>query len=207
MKNLAESESSPTIELQQSPRRHPPAAPNCGLTSDPGPLLSGRMMRFFVFLLLAAAIPGSGCSSGPQSPGFTKVKYYHLEEESDDEQRKSDRGASMIRFERAHHLHGAVNRADREARYGHYYTFFWRGRPGSGPLTLRFEYRQAETAEQVHRIEQRIVDVQERNVTRIQIIGEPYHLRGPVTSWRASLWDGERMLDEERSFLWRAPIE
>lgn len=163
-------------------------------------------MRSFAFLLAAALLCGA-CSSGPQSPGFTKVKYYHLKEEDADALRKQERGASMIRFERAHHLHGAVDQADREARYGHYFTFFWRGRPGSGPLTLRFEYRQADTAEQVHRIEQRIDQIRKRNQSRIQIIGESYHRRGKVTSWRASLWDGERLIDEEKSFLWREPIE
>ncbi len=34
------------------------------------------------------------------------------------------------------------------------------------------------------------------------LTGEAYKTFGEVTAWRASLWEGERMLGEEQSFLW-----
>jgi hypothetical protein len=38
--------------------------------------------------------------------------------------------------------------------------------------------------------------------TGIPLAGEEYRKFGAVTAWRATLWDGDRMLDEEKSFLW-----
>ena len=32
--------------------------------------------------------------------------------------------------------------------------------------------------------------------------GEEYKGLGEIVAWRATLWDGQRMLDEQRSFLW-----
>ena len=47
----------------------------------------------------------------------------------------------MIAFERLRVNFKAVSQYDRQQRYGHYYTFFWKsGRKTD--LTVRFEYRQ-----------------------------------------------------------------
>ena len=47
----------------------------------------------------------------------------------------------MITFERQRVNFGAVTQLDRQQRYGHYYTFFWRA-TRKADLTVRFEYRQ-----------------------------------------------------------------
>ena len=38
--------------------------------------------------------------------------------------------------------------------------------------------------------------------TDIEIAGEDYNKIGEVLAWRVSLWDGERLLAEQKSFLW-----
>ena len=41
------------------------------------------------------------------------------------------------------------------------------------------------------------------NWTQIRLDKEAYAKLGRVISWRATLWDGERMLAEQKSFLWQ----
>jgi len=36
----------------------------------------------------------------------------------------------------------------------------------------------------------------------ITITGDQYKELGDVTAWRATLWEGDRILDEQKSFLW-----
>ena len=38
--------------------------------------------------------------------------------------------------------------------------------------------------------------------TEIKLTGQKYTDFGEVTSWRATLWEGDTLLGEERSFLW-----
>ena len=36
----------------------------------------------------------------------------------------------------------------------------------------------------------------------LALTGEDYKSFGNVTAWRATLWDGDQLLDEQKSFLW-----
>jgi hypothetical protein len=38
--------------------------------------------------------------------------------------------------------------------------------------------------------------------TNLTLSTEDYQKFGDVTAWRVTLWDGDRLLSEERSFLW-----
>jgi len=38
--------------------------------------------------------------------------------------------------------------------------------------------------------------------TRLLLTGEKYKQFGEVTAWRATLWEGQRLLGEQQSFLW-----
>jgi hypothetical protein len=38
--------------------------------------------------------------------------------------------------------------------------------------------------------------------TSMPITGEHYRSFGEVTAWRATLWEGDRLLSEQKSFLW-----
>jgi len=41
-----------------------------------------------------------------------------------------------------------------------------------------------------------------RKWTQFTLDGEEYRKFGSVTAWRATLWDGEQMVGEHKSFLW-----
>lgn len=38
--------------------------------------------------------------------------------------------------------------------------------------------------------------------TSLQLTGEDYQRFGELTAWRATLWDGQTLLAEQKSFLW-----
>jgi len=41
-----------------------------------------------------------------------------------------------------------------------------------------------------------------RQWTSLTLAGDEYKSFGAVTAWRATLWDGDQLLGEEKSFLW-----
>lgn len=41
-----------------------------------------------------------------------------------------------------------------------------------------------------------------RRWTSLPFTGEDYQKFGQVTAWRVTLWEGETLLDEQKSFLW-----
>lgn len=41
-----------------------------------------------------------------------------------------------------------------------------------------------------------------RQWAELPLTGEEYHEFGAVTAWRATLWDGDHLLNEQKSFLW-----
>ena len=38
--------------------------------------------------------------------------------------------------------------------------------------------------------------------TQIDLLGDAYKEFGQVTAWRVTLWEGSRLLGEQKSFLW-----
>jgi hypothetical protein len=78
----------------------------------------------------------------------------------------------------------------------------WRPAPTSGPTTIslvKFEYRQIAKptviAEQTY--------VPHRDTANLfQVRGEEFRSGGRVSAWRVSLWDGDQLVAEKKSFLW-----
>jgi hypothetical protein len=72
----------------------------------------------------------------------------------------------------------------------------WRG---AGARVVKFEYRQANVPDTVVMLTAPAIG-QRRYLFEVR--GDDYRNGGPVTAWRASLWDGDRVLDERKSALW-----
>ena len=151
--------------------------------------------------LAALLVMVVGCSYTSKPVGFNKVKYYVLKDE--DTRAESYSIDPMIRFERQHHLHGAITKEQRQDRLGHYYTLFWKAPATRTPVTLRFEYRQSRTGEQISTLDQVIREVRDQNKTALRITGESYQRNGRVVSWQATLLQDGKVLDQTRSFLWK----
>lgn len=149
----------------------------------------------FCLLPALAAVALSSCATAPE--GFTKVKIYRLNPSA-----RISAVDPSIPFEQQHHLHGAVTAAEREARQGNYYTFFWNAADRSQPVKLRFEYRQSATRSAVKKQEVDIAQVKAHNVTRVQVTGEDFRGAGKVLAWRAVLLQGGKEIATTQSFMW-----
>jgi hypothetical protein len=74
--------------------------------------------------------------------------------------------------------------------------------PGSGPGTLslvKLEYRQVGKPGQVFE-ETYVPHGGARNLFRVR--GEQFRSGGVVSAWRVTLWDGDKIVAEEKSVLW-----
>lgn len=107
----------------------------------------------------------------------------------------------MIIFERQRLNFGAVSDIDREQRYGHYFTFFWRTkRPAD--VTIRLEYRQQNLGAYVQAKELFYKDAKGSVKTDFSVIGDDYKQEGKITGWRALLIENGKIVALSQSFLW-----
>jgi hypothetical protein len=72
------------------------------------------------------------------------------------------------------------------------------------PLQLKVEMRGGKGAEAT----QAVVEKTERHTagfskwTGLMLSGEPYEKFGELVAWRVTLWDGDKLVGEKKSFLW-----
>jgi hypothetical protein len=108
----------------------------------------------------------------------------------------------MIDFERKHRLWGALDGTDVSARTGQYFTFFWRAkRPAD--LTIRLEYRQANLKNYVQGRELNYPNAKGSHTSEFAIVGNDYETDGPITSWRAILIEGRKIVALLQSRTWQ----
>ena len=110
-----------------------------------------------------------------------------------------------IVFERQYRLYGAVTWVDQRQRFGNYFDFFWRvKRPAD--VTVRLEYRQEKLHEHVQAQEITYKNVRGTNKTEFKVIGDDYFDDGRVVAWRCLLIANNRIVAENRSFLWESML-
>ena len=108
---------------------------------------------------------------------------------------------AMVSFERERYYFGAITSLDHQEVRGNYYSFNWRTKM-RGPVTVRFEYRQANLGAYVQAKEVAYNDAHGSIDTRFQVIGDDYMLDGRVTAWRALLISDGKIVGLTQSFLW-----
>ena len=152
----------------------------------------------FPVVPLAAVLLGGLCSCtapAPTGPGITRVKTYRL-----DPSEPPATAEQAITFEHKHYLHGAVSDAEREARRGNYYTFFFNPPNSSLPVTARYEYRQQTTGFNVHVKTQQVPG--EQGLVRFNVSGAEFQERGQLLGWRVTLSQAGKVFGQRQSFLW-----
>lgn len=84
------------------------------------------------------------------------------------------------------------------------YDILWKAkRTGDQPLTLRVELVGTfEGKEPRRRTLETVLESPGKHWTRIAFTGEDYRNFGTIHAWRATLWAGETLLGEQKSFLW-----
>jgi hypothetical protein len=107
-----------------------------------------------------------------------------------------------ISFERQRVNYGAITgNVDRMEIRGNFYNFFWRTRQ-PGPVTVRFEYRQAYLGAYVQAREVAYNRTKGTMETKFQVIGDDYIFDGRVISWRALLIADGKIVGLTQSYLW-----
>lgn len=159
--------------------------------------LFSSLSGLFIYTVLALTL--ASCSSVSKGPGgeISKVKYYFMV--PDKKIRAND---PAIVFEHDYHLYGAVTKKEIMARGGHYYTIFWKVNDRTQPVTVRFEYRQANTGLTTKTLTTEVDDVRKSNVTKFEVTGDEFITNGRVTAWRISLMRGKEELASQESYLW-----
>ena len=108
-----------------------------------------------------------------------------------------------IAFERRRLLYGAITPSAQRARYGSYYTFFWRSRR-PGKFVVRLEYRQQKLGAYVQAREVAYPAGGGSHVTRFAVNGDDYVEQGRVSAWRlVVVEDGRKIVALKQSYLWR----
>ncbi len=155
------------------------------------------LIRLLAFTVAASALASCSTTKVGNGGRITKVKYYHLVPNKPILVRDQ-----AIVFERQHFLYGAVTKAEVMSRGGHYYTIFWKVDDRTQPVTVRFEYRQANNGLVTKVLEEEITDIRRSNSTKFQVIGDEYNTNGRVTAWRVTLMRGKEELVSKASYLW-----
>lgn len=79
----------------------------------------------------------------------------------------------------------------------------WRPGPYTN-LTLRVELRGSNQRQPTEALLSRTLPARNpwSRWTSLTFLGEPYRRFGTLSAWRATLWDGQLLVAEQRSFLW-----
>lgn len=157
------------------------------------------LSHLWVASLLVLATTLSSCSSVGESPDgkVLKMKVFHLI--PTEQVRTSDRS---LAFERQYLLRGAVTAAEQRERAGQYYDFLWKVTDRTQPVTVKMQYRQANTGLETMYMSQEVTDVRRSNWSNFQITGPAYSKNGRVTSWKLTLERGGVVLASQQSYLW-----
>ena len=168
------------------------------------------MKRFLFTLALLASAAASLAAERPQQLDKAKVLPLALDDAFqfrktktllNDRQLEKPTLDPMIAFERQRLNFGAVSDYDREQRFGHYFTFFWRTKR-SADVTIRLEYRQQNLGTYVQAKELFYKNVKGSVTTDFQVIGDDYKQEGKITGWRALLIENGKIVALNQSFLW-----
>ena len=110
----------------------------------------------------------------------------------------------MIKAEANFRFDNNLEKVDREQRHGHYYVIRWNNRHLTDknlPLTVKLNYLQADQGRTPRVLTKKVWPKEERKV-EFQVIGNDYLENGRVLAWRAELYQEERLLAHDESFLW-----
>lgn len=84
------------------------------------------------------------------------------------------------------------------------YDIQWSAKNSGEKLKLRVELRGLSDANlpKTKSLETEVAPGRFRQWTQLALTGDDYQKFGAITAWRATLWNGDTLLGEQKSFLW-----
>ena len=108
----------------------------------------------------------------------------------------------MLVYEPKYWNHGAITAKDIQERQGNIFVINWNNDGEPADLTVRLDYRQANTRERVMTRTQDYKNFDGYEKTIIKVVGDDYLRGGVVTSWRISIVRAGKIVAQEKSFIW-----
>ena len=160
------------------------------------------MLRFLTLLLLLSPLAARAYDAfgetNPPAPAGRVVKVLPLFLDL-----KGHDAISPSLFERD--AYQALLRRETNAVSGVRFDVWWGAqRAGTEPLQLRAELRGIATngLPRLTVLETNVVPGRFRRWTSLTLNGQRWKDFGSLIAWRVTLWNGDRMLGEQKSFLW-----
>lgn len=153
-------------------------------------------MRTLCILFLAAGLWTAAHAADEVSGRVIKVLPFFLDQEGQIAKSPSlyDRDAYQAELREKTNLVSGIS-----------YHVQWSAKnAGNAKLKVRVELRGVTTSNlpKFKTLEAEVKDGFFSQWTELPLSGEEYHQFGGVTAWRATLWDGDKLLGEQKSFLW-----
>ena len=154
------------------------------------------MRRPLILLLAAAVLLGVTLPAGAASGRVLKVLPQFLD-------LKGRNSISPSLYDRD--AYQAYLRQHPQERSARRFYVQWKGKATAGDtLKLRIELRGVTEGNfpRQKTLETNVKSATWSRWTELTLAGDDYKTFGEVTAWRTTLWDGETLLDEQKSFLW-----
>ncbi|MBI3878842.1 MAG: hypothetical protein HY301_02105 [Verrucomicrobia bacterium] len=154
------------------------------------------MKRFFLWLPLLAALAFAPAALRAAEGKIVKVLPHYLDEKGRHTLAPSlyERDAYQSHLRKHRDLCSALR-----------YDIEWKaGKTGGAPLKLRLELRAGQSAGGEPLVLEEEVKPPKffSRWTSLTLGGEAFKKAGDVAAWRATLWAGDTMVAEQKSFLW-----
>jgi LysM repeat protein len=115
---------------------------------------------------------------------------------------KSYGNNKALEFEKQYWTHGAITEAEKKAKIGNYFVITWTGGDKGANLTARLEYRQTRSKDVVRTLNLSYPKASGSNRSVFTVVGDAYRVYGPVSNWHFTLLRGDKIIAEEKSFIW-----
>ena len=111
-------------------------------------------------------------------------------------------GNHALQFEIQYINWGAVTGEQILARRGHYFTNTWVNHGPRDNFVAKFQYRQSRSKEIVRTMVEPMPNVKGAVRSYFAVVGKAYLTYGPIASWRFTIWRGDTVVAEAKSFIW-----
>jgi len=134
----------------------------------------------------------------PVNPLFKVTKVHEVRTDLNSD----SHGNKALEFEQKYWMFGAVTKEQIEERKGQIYLITWVNNGPVKNIEARLEYRQAKTKDVVRNFSIRYPMAKGSNRSQFSVLGKAFQEGGPIQSYRFTLWSGDELLAESKSFIW-----
>jgi len=134
----------------------------------------------------------------PVNPDFKITKIHEVRTDSNTD----SHGNKALEFEQKYWKFGAVTQEQLEEKKGQIYVITWINNGTEKNVEARLEYRQVKTKEVVRTFSIQYSNAKGAHRSQFSVLGKAFQDGGPIQSYRFTLWSGDRLLAESKSFIW-----